>query len=313
VVTRQFARDLPCLIRINGKESSGKTDGDKILHAYNKLLEAANGEKQFVELVMELANQNLGIFLYEKLVKTYTEMGMIVKQSWQHYVDITFFKRRVFHRNTLDKRKRRKKRPKCVIFMLAIFILENLEDSYTPLYVKAVIEILLSGNPAINNLRPQEKGHSAESIGKKKNTQNESQSKNSKIKANRKHRRSSSHDFDENISIFSKKKEEEKERQRRISNPEHMQNNTHIGKTKKTKKKKDKSRIVNRTRKENSKRERITPNSRHMRHKSLSARGIDRDRESESEEEEFRDNVNIYYSTPTFDLLSFVHSVDIDV
>jgi len=54
---------------------------------------------------MQLANQSLGIILYEKLVENYIEMNLVVKQSWyevclfvlypqfynrQHYLDISF-------------------------------------------------------------------------------------------------------------------------------------------------------------------------------------------------------------------------------
>lgn len=89
IVKRQFARDVPSMIRINGKIVNGRTDNEKVLIAYRILHDGLAGNDKLVNLVMSLANQNLGIFMYEKLVKHYTQIGMIVKQSWHHYLDIT--------------------------------------------------------------------------------------------------------------------------------------------------------------------------------------------------------------------------------
>jgi hypothetical protein len=119
------------MIRINGKIVNGRTDNEKVLIAYRILHDGLAGNEKLVNLVMSLANQNLGIFMYEKLVKYahplpcrrrgvcgvcgvccaacaacaacvacgthtasllnrhYTQIGMIVKQSWHHYLDIT--------------------------------------------------------------------------------------------------------------------------------------------------------------------------------------------------------------------------------
>jgi len=88
IVKRQFARDVPSMIRINGKMLSGRTENEKVMIAHRILYDGLDGNEKLINLVMSLANQNLGIFMYEKLVRHYTQIGMIVKQSWHHYVDI---------------------------------------------------------------------------------------------------------------------------------------------------------------------------------------------------------------------------------
>ena len=44
---------------------------------------------------MQLANQSLGIILYEKLVANYVEMNLVVKQSW--YVSLILFIPNIYH------------------------------------------------------------------------------------------------------------------------------------------------------------------------------------------------------------------------
>jgi hypothetical protein len=57
------------MVRINGKIVNGRTDNEKVLIAYRILHDGLAGNEKLVNLVMSLANQNLGIFMYEKLVK----------------------------------------------------------------------------------------------------------------------------------------------------------------------------------------------------------------------------------------------------
>ena len=62
-------RDVPSMIRINGKIVNGRTDNEKVLIAYRILHDGLAGNEKLVNLVMSLANQNHGIFMYEKLVQ----------------------------------------------------------------------------------------------------------------------------------------------------------------------------------------------------------------------------------------------------
>lgn len=62
-------RDVPSMVRINGKMVNGRTENEKVLVAYRILHDGLAGNEKLVNLVMSLATQNLGIFMYEKLVK----------------------------------------------------------------------------------------------------------------------------------------------------------------------------------------------------------------------------------------------------
>jgi hypothetical protein len=62
------------LIRINGKGVQGSSDNEKVVTAYNMLLEATNHNEMLTQKLMEVANQNLGILLYEDLVNHYSEV-----------------------------------------------------------------------------------------------------------------------------------------------------------------------------------------------------------------------------------------------
>jgi len=57
------------MIRINGKMLSGRTENEKVMIAHRILYDGLDGNEKLINLVMSLANQNLGIFMYEKLVR----------------------------------------------------------------------------------------------------------------------------------------------------------------------------------------------------------------------------------------------------
>ncbi|ELR23499.1 uncharacterized protein ACA1_071200 [Acanthamoeba castellanii str. Neff] len=134
-VTKQFARDLPSLIRINGKGVQGSSDNEKVVTAYNMLLEATNHNEMLTQKLMEVANQNLGILLYEDLVNHYSESGFLVKQTWYHYLDITF---PLPSKHKLNQ----PSESEVMIYMLAIFELQSSDlENNPPLFVKSMLEL----------------------------------------------------------------------------------------------------------------------------------------------------------------------------
>jgi hypothetical protein len=112
VVKRQFARDIPSLVRINGCVIDGNTDSEKVIAAYNLIrMSTVNRPPELRDLIPELANQNLGLVIYERVVSKYAapEVGLLVKQTYHHYIDIGLTSQM------------------CEIYMLAIFELQHLE------------------------------------------------------------------------------------------------------------------------------------------------------------------------------------------
>ena len=65
------------------------------LFDFRALVAQTNGNKKALKLIMQLANQSLGIILYEKLVANYVEMNLVVKQSW--YVSLILFIPNIYH------------------------------------------------------------------------------------------------------------------------------------------------------------------------------------------------------------------------
>mmetsp|Transcript_5031 Transcript_5031/g.8094 ORF Transcript_5031/g.8094 Transcript_5031/m.8094 type:complete len:325 (-) Transcript_5031:49-1023(-) len=97
-VSKQFRRDLPTMIRVNGKKADGEDDDSRTVFAYQVIKQAAEGlkpkkkgAKRSPEDIMGIANQNLGIYLYESIVKRYEveDKSVSVMQAGHHYIDIT--------------------------------------------------------------------------------------------------------------------------------------------------------------------------------------------------------------------------------
>eukprot|EP01087_Luapelamoeba_hula_P011988 TRINITY_DN3335_c0_g1_i1.p1 TRINITY_DN3335_c0_g1~~TRINITY_DN3335_c0_g1_i1.p1 ORF type:complete len:866 (-),score=135.46 TRINITY_DN3335_c0_g1_i1:127-2724(-) len=213
IINRQFARDVPSLIRINGKPPSGRTDNEKSVNAYSTLMKETKNDAKFVSLIMQLANQNLGIVVYEKLVKHFWEMGLVVKQSWQHYLDIILnpvlpqpdrtgsstlglplvelgkdcIRANVVgtqqHASTElpqqqleDGPDRTREFSTAIIYMLAIFRLENAEDSESipPLFVKGTIELFLDSRAIHVGISASSMGNSASQQNLSDTEENES-------------------------------------------------------------------------------------------------------------------------------------------
>jgi hypothetical protein len=107
---RQFARDVPSLVRINGCPLDGNSDHEKVANAVMLIKMASVGRPpEWRELIPELANQSLGLVLFEKIVGKYSEVGLLVKQTWHHYCDVSLT------------------RQEAQIYFFAIFQLVNME------------------------------------------------------------------------------------------------------------------------------------------------------------------------------------------
>jgi hypothetical protein len=83
VVSKQFVRDLPTMVRINGRRPMGESNEDKAVRAYRQIESSCNrlrnkplpqgfkGPRKQASpaQVMAIATQNLGIYLYEEIVR----------------------------------------------------------------------------------------------------------------------------------------------------------------------------------------------------------------------------------------------------
>jgi len=98
-VSKQFRRDVPTMVRVNGKQPPGDDDDQRTLRAFEAIAAAcgklSEGKKKpekgtSVEEVMGFANQNLGIYLYEAVVNRYQaeDSSVSVMQAGHHYIDI---------------------------------------------------------------------------------------------------------------------------------------------------------------------------------------------------------------------------------
>jgi hypothetical protein len=103
-IKKQFLRDVPTMVRINGRKARGDSAEAQTVSAYAALESACarvaqealpkghKGERKQanVEQVMALANQNLGIYLYEEVVAMYAKEDptVAVLQAGHHYIDI---------------------------------------------------------------------------------------------------------------------------------------------------------------------------------------------------------------------------------
>lgn len=108
-IHRQFSRDIPSYVMINGKYSKGDSDKEKIKSAYFSLRERIDYVSslspssldspslqylsQDPEVIFELATQTLGVHLWQELYLKYSEDGYVVRQTHCHFCDLEFIKR----------------------------------------------------------------------------------------------------------------------------------------------------------------------------------------------------------------------------
>lgn len=91
MVKLQFARDCLNLIRINGRPIEGNSDEEKVRNARNMILEYTEHDYKKTKLVMELATQNLGIWLYDSYMQKYlinSDKPLLMSQTGCHYIDV---------------------------------------------------------------------------------------------------------------------------------------------------------------------------------------------------------------------------------
>jgi hypothetical protein len=98
-VNKQFARDVPNMIKINGESPSGNTEEDMIRLAWTHILAACDDNIARAKKITAVANQNLGNWCYSRLKARYQgRENLHVVQAGQHCVDIRTSKRGVFSR-----------------------------------------------------------------------------------------------------------------------------------------------------------------------------------------------------------------------
>ncbi|EKX40050.1 hypothetical protein GUITHDRAFT_154224 [Guillardia theta CCMP2712] len=94
MINKQFSRDVPNLLRINGHPCAGETPEDKIRFAYDNIVRAVDGNTEKAQRITLVANQNLGIFMYELLVKANSHRkDVVVMQVGEHHLDVRTMRR----------------------------------------------------------------------------------------------------------------------------------------------------------------------------------------------------------------------------
>lgn len=134
IIKLQFARDCLNLIRINGHPIEGRSDEEKALHARNMIFEYTEHNQERTNLIMELATQNLGIWLYDSYMQKYlinSEKPVIMTQTGCHYIDI-LMEKIVTEEKQLE------------IYFMGLFKIQEedaLEDIDSAFYLKTTIEL----------------------------------------------------------------------------------------------------------------------------------------------------------------------------
>ena len=94
MMNRQFVRDVPCLLRLNGAPPPGESPEDKVRYVYDAVVKAVEGNTEKAQRITIVCNQNLGVFLYEKLVVQYADQGsFLVMQTGEHALDLRTMRR----------------------------------------------------------------------------------------------------------------------------------------------------------------------------------------------------------------------------
>mmetsp|Transcript_10838 Transcript_10838/g.17021 ORF Transcript_10838/g.17021 Transcript_10838/m.17021 type:complete len:144 (-) Transcript_10838:101-532(-) len=89
MINKQFARDVPSLLQLNGVPCPGENDEDKIRFAYEAIVKAVDGNTEKAQRITLVANQNLGVHMYEQLVRAYANQpDLAVMQEGEHHLDI---------------------------------------------------------------------------------------------------------------------------------------------------------------------------------------------------------------------------------
>jgi hypothetical protein len=93
-INKQFARDVPNMIRVNGETPVGDTDEDMIRSAWTHILTACDENIARAKKITAVANQNLGNWCFARLRARYQGRDNVhVLQAGQHFVDIRTSKR----------------------------------------------------------------------------------------------------------------------------------------------------------------------------------------------------------------------------
>eukprot|EP00802_Teleaulax_amphioxeia_P006774 Tamp_06779.p1 GENE.Tamp_06779~~Tamp_06779.p1 ORF type:complete len:463 (+),score=110.77 Tamp_06779:144-1391(+) len=96
MMNRQFVRDVPSLLRLNGAPPPGESPEDKVRYVYDAIVKAVEGNTEKAQRVTIVCNQNLGVYLYEKLVHLYSDQtDFLVMQTGEHSLDLRTMRRGV--------------------------------------------------------------------------------------------------------------------------------------------------------------------------------------------------------------------------
>ena len=96
MMNRQFVRDVPSLLRLNGAPPPGESPEDKVRYVYDAIVKAVEGNTEKAQRVTIVCNQNLGVYLYEKLVQVYSDQtDFLVMQTGEHSLDLRTMRRGV--------------------------------------------------------------------------------------------------------------------------------------------------------------------------------------------------------------------------
>ena len=96
MMNRQFVRDVPSLLKLNGAPPPGESPEDQVRYVYDSIVKAVEGNTEKAQRITIVCNQNLGIFLYEKLVHVYADNSdVMVMQTGQHSLDLRTLRRGV--------------------------------------------------------------------------------------------------------------------------------------------------------------------------------------------------------------------------
>jgi len=95
-INKQFARDVPNMIKVNGETPSGDTEDEMIRSAWMHIMAACDENIARAKKITAVANQNLGNWCFARLRARYQGRDNVhVLQAGQHFVDIRTSKRGV--------------------------------------------------------------------------------------------------------------------------------------------------------------------------------------------------------------------------
>jgi hypothetical protein len=93
-INKQFARDVPNMIKVNGETPVGDTEEAMIRSAWTQIMAACDENIARAKKITAVANQNLGNWCYARLRARYQGRENVhVLQAGQHFVDIRTSKR----------------------------------------------------------------------------------------------------------------------------------------------------------------------------------------------------------------------------